>query len=176
MANGSLSLVMPSSNGAKKFIIAHIQAGDFVGEAAFTVPGNKVRNHALVADEVSELIEVPVATLNQLITGDMRDCAQNLILSLAAQSTVRFDMVLRKMSCMADSGVRGRIVQAITDLSNEPKSMSHPDGVQIKISRQDLARLCGCSREMAGRVLKQLQDEGFLSANGKTVVVFRTKE
>jgi CRP/FNR family cyclic AMP-dependent transcriptional regulator len=39
------------------------------------------------------------------------------------------------------------------------------------VSRQDLARLVGCSREMAGRVLKNLEDEGVLRATGKTVVM-----
>jgi len=49
--------------------------------------------------------------------------------------------------------------------------MTHPEGMQIRVSRQDLARLVGCSREMAGRVLKNLEDEGVLRATGKTVVM-----
>jgi CRP/FNR family cyclic AMP-dependent transcriptional regulator len=50
--------------------------------------------------------------------------------------------------------------------------MTHPDGMQIKVSRQELSRLVGCSREMAGRVLKVLEDQGLLKARGKTIVVF----
>lgn len=53
--------------------------------------------------------------------------------------------------------------------------MSHPDGTQIKVSRQELARIVGCSREMAGRVLKQLQEQNVLTARGKTIVVFGTR-
>ena len=41
--------------------------------------------------------------------------------------------------------------------------------------RQELARLVGCSREMAGRVLKKLQEDGKLHARGKTVVVYGTR-
>jgi len=52
--------------------------------------------------------------------------------------------------------------------------MTHPQGTQIRVSRQELARIVGCSREMAGRVLKQLEAEGALHARGKTVVVYRT--
>src|SRR3546814_20773890 len=52
--------------------------------------------------------------------------------------------------------------------------MSHPDGTQLRVSRQELARLVGCSREMAGRVLKKLQADGKLPARGKTVVVYGT--
>jgi CRP/FNR family cyclic AMP-dependent transcriptional regulator len=50
--------------------------------------------------------------------------------------------------------------------------MTHPDGMQIKVSRQELSRLVGCSREMAGRVLKVLEEQGLLTAKGKTIVVF----
>ena len=46
------------------------------------------------------------------------------------------------------------------DLCREPDAMTHPDGMQIKVSRQELSRLVGCSREMAGRVLKVLEDQG----------------
>ncbi len=58
------------------------------------------------------------------------------------------------------------------DLCNEPDAMTHPDGMQIKVSRQELSRLVGCSREMAGRVLKVLEEQGLVSASGKTIVVF----
>jgi CRP/FNR family transcriptional regulator, cyclic AMP receptor protein len=45
--------------------------------------------------------------------------------------------------------------------------------MQIKVSRQELSRLVGCSREMAGRVLKVLEEQGLLRARGKTIVVLR---
>ena len=58
------------------------------------------------------------------------------------------------------------------DLCNEPDAMTHPGGMQIKVSRQELSRLVGCSREMAGRVLKVLEEQGLVSASGKTIVVY----
>ena len=33
----------------------------------------------------------------------------------------------------------------------------------------------GCSREMAGRVLKVLEDQGLISASGKTIVVYNAR-
>ena len=41
--------------------------------------------------------------------------------------------------------------------------------------RAELARSVGCSREMAGRVLKKLQTDGLLHARGKTVVLYGTR-
>jgi CRP/FNR family cyclic AMP-dependent transcriptional regulator len=49
--------------------------------------------------------------------------------------------------------------------------MTHPDGMQIKITRQEIGRNVGCSREMVGRVLKTLEDQGLVTAKGKTMVV-----
>jgi CRP/FNR family cyclic AMP-dependent transcriptional regulator len=71
--------------------------------------------------------------------------------------------------------VTSRIASTVVDLCQEPDAMSHPNGTQIRVSRQELARIVGCSREMAGRVLKQLEEQGMLQARGKTVVVFRDK-
>ena len=47
--------------------------------------------------------------------------------------------------------------------------------MQIKVSRQELSRLVGCSREMAGRVLKVLEDQGLITATGKTIVVYNVR-
>jgi CRP/FNR family cyclic AMP-dependent transcriptional regulator len=53
--------------------------------------------------------------------------------------------------------------------------MTHPDGMQIKITRQEIGRIVGCSREMAGRVLKALEEQALISVAGKTIVVFGTR-
>ena len=50
--------------------------------------------------------------------------------------------------------------------------MTHPKGTQIRVSRQEISRIVGCSREMVGRVLKQLEAEGRIAAAGKTMVIF----
>jgi CRP/FNR family cyclic AMP-dependent transcriptional regulator len=44
--------------------------------------------------------------------------------------------------------------------------------MQIRITRQEISRIVGCSREMAGRVLKDLQQQGLIWVKGKTIVVY----
>ena len=51
--------------------------------------------------------------------------------------------------------------------------MTHPDGMQIRVTRQELGKLVGCSREMAGRVLKMLEGDGYITVAGKTIVLLR---
>ena len=65
--------------------------------------------------------------------------------------------------------------RTLVDLCEEPDAMSHPQGTQIRISRQEISRIVGCSREMVGRVLKQLEEEGKIAVSGKTIVVFQTR-
>jgi CRP/FNR family cyclic AMP-dependent transcriptional regulator len=42
-------------------------------------------------------------------------------------------------------------------------------------SDQEIGRIVGCSREMVGRVLKDLEERNLVSVKGKTMVVFGTR-
>jgi CRP/FNR family cyclic AMP-dependent transcriptional regulator len=53
--------------------------------------------------------------------------------------------------------------------------MTHPDGMLIRVTRQELGRIVGCSREMVGRVLKDLEEDHLISVAGKSIVVFGTR-
>ena len=53
--------------------------------------------------------------------------------------------------------------------------MTHPDGMQLRVTRQEIGRIVGCSREMVGRVLKSLEEQRLITASGKTIVVFGTR-
>ena len=98
-----------------------------------------------------------------------------MIFELATQLATRLDRTNRKLGDLAFVDVTGRVAHAIMDLCGEPDAMTHPEGMQIKVSRQELSRLVGCSREMAGRVLKVLEEQGLLRATGKTIVVFNAR-
>jgi CRP/FNR family transcriptional regulator, cyclic AMP receptor protein len=84
-------------------------------------------------------------------------------------------MTSRKFSDLAFMDVEGRIARTLLELCKEPDAITHPDGMQLHISRQEIGRLVGCSREMAGRVLKELENKKLLTAHGKTIVVFGTR-
>ena len=71
--------------------------------------------------------------------------------------------------------VTGRIAGTLLELCKQPDAMTHPDGMQIRITRQEIGRIVGCSREMAGRVLKDLEERGLIYVKGKTIVVFGTR-
>ena len=88
-----------------------------------------------------------------------------LVFELATQLATRLDRTNRKLGDLAFVDVTGRVAHAIMDLCSEPDAMTHPEGMQIKVSRQELSRLVGCSREMAGRVLKVLEEANIKIGN-----------
>ena len=56
-----------------------------------------------------------------------------------------------------------------------PCAEIRPSSSSVFITRQEIAKIVGCSREMAGRVMKTLEEDGLISAHGKTIVVFGTR-
>jgi CRP/FNR family cyclic AMP-dependent transcriptional regulator len=71
--------------------------------------------------------------------------------------------------------VAGRIAKTLLDLCHEPTALSHPEGTQIHISRQEIGRLVSCSRETVGRVLKQMTIDGMIEVKGMDIVVYHSR-
>jgi CRP/FNR family cyclic AMP-dependent transcriptional regulator len=93
------------------------------------------------------------------------------LFSVAKQIAKRLRETTQKASDLAFLSVTGRITQVLKDLAKQPDAMTHPDGMQIKITRQEIGRIAVCSREMAGRVIKELENHGLITVAGKTIVL-----
>ena len=93
----------------------------------------------------------------------------------STRGRARLRTTTRKVGDLAFLDVTGRVARTLLDLCKQPDAMTHPDGMQIKITRQEIGRIVGCSREMVGRVLKTLEDQGLVHVKGKTMVVFGTR-
>ena len=76
------------------------------------------------------------------------------------------------MTDLAFIDVSGRIARCLIDLSSQPEAMILPNGRQIRITRQEIGRIVGCSREMVGRVLKTLEEQGMIETDGKAILIF----
>ena len=90
---------------------------------------------------------------------------------LATQIATRLLKTNRKVRDLAFLDVSGRIARTLLDLCKEPDAMTHPDGMQISVTRQELGRIVGCSREVVGRVLKIFAQQDLIQVKGKTIVV-----
>ena len=173
VVSGSLSVISEEPDG-RELVLGYINAGDFIGEMGLFVPVDH-REVLLRARTACELAELSYERLHQLFAGPLSAECPRILYAIGAQLSKRLLDTSRKASRLAFLDVSGRIIRTLNDLCQEPDAMSHPQGTQIRVSRQEISRIVGCSREMAGRVLKQLQQEGKLHARGKTVVVFGTR-
>lgn len=99
----------------------------------------------------------------------------DILMRLSAQMARRLQVTSEKVGNLAFLDVTGRIAQTLLNLAKQPDAMTHPDGMQIKITRQEIGQIVGCSRETVGRILKMLEDQNLISAHGKTIVVYGTR-
>ncbi|HRN59465.1 MAG TPA: cAMP-activated global transcriptional regulator CRP [Chiayiivirga sp.] len=166
--SGSLSVISEEEDG-RELVLTYINPGEFVGETGVFISAPQ-RDVVLRTRTACELAEISYERLHALFGGLREECPR-LLFAIGSQLTRRLLHTGRKASRLAFMDVSNRIANTILDLCHEPDAMSHPEGTQIRVSRQELARIVGCSREMAGRVLKQLEERGMLRARGKTIVV-----
>lgn len=155
----------------REMLVGHAVAGEFVGDLGLFFPAPR-RHIALRARTACEVGQISHARFMELMEGPLKDDAVKVLYSIGSHLSKRLLGATRKASGLALVDVRERIMRAVIELARHPDALTHPDGMQIKASRQELAKLSGCSREMAGRALKELEADGRLTARGKTIVVF----
>jgi CRP/FNR family cyclic AMP-dependent transcriptional regulator len=158
--SGSVAILTEEEND-RELILGYFGPGQFVGEMGLFVE-SEAREVILRTRVPCELAEISYERVYQLFEGPLIQDAAKLLYAIGAQLSRRLLDTSRKAGRLAF-------------LAREPEAMSHPQGTQLRVSRQELARLVGCSREMAGRVLKKLQADGKLHARGKTVVLYGTR-
>lgn len=171
--SGSVSIIAEEEDD-RELVLGYFGPGEFVGEMGLFIESD-AREVILRTRTTCELAEVSYERLHQLFQGPLAPDAARILYAIGSQISKRLLHTSRKASRLAFLDVSDRIVRTLHDLAEEPESMSHPQGTQLRVSRQELARLVGCSREMAGRVLKKLQVDGVLHARGKTVVLYGTR-
>jgi CRP/FNR family cyclic AMP-dependent transcriptional regulator len=169
--DGSVSvMVEDESEPGHMLVVAYLNPGDFVGEMGLFDDEAQVRSAMVVAKTQCEVAEISYERFHQI-----RSQYPDILYAVSRQLGTRLRLTTRKLSDLAFVDVSGRIAHTLLDLCKEPDAMTHPDGMQIKVTRQELGKIVGCSREMAGRVLKALQEEGLVSVSGKTMVVYGTR-
>jgi CRP/FNR family cyclic AMP-dependent transcriptional regulator len=165
VVSGSVEVMIEDEEG-NEMVLAYLNKGQFFGEMGLFYD-QPTRSAWVRSRQQCELAEMTYPRFRQLASE-----SPGLVFELATQLATRLDRTNKKLGNLAFVDVSGRVAHTIMDLCSEPDAMTHPEGMQIKVSRQELSRLVGCSREMAGRVLKALEEQGLLRASGKTVVVY----
>jgi len=170
LREGSVTVCMENEEG-EELIVAYLNQGDFIGEIGlFSDVGDRMVTVRAKTDCRTE--EISYQQIRSLATTQLKNSYPVLLHNIAEQMARRLLSTTRKATDLAFLDVAGRVESALEELSQQPDAMRHPQGMQIKVTRQEISRMVGCSREMVGRVLKELQESGMIWAHGKTVIVY----
>ena len=162
--SGSVTVLTEDDKG-REIVLAYLNPGDFFGEIGmFDDDKRSAFVRARTNCEIAQMSYNKLKSLNSLFP--------ELLIAIASQMAVRLRKTSRKVTDLAFTDVQGRVARTLLDLCKEPDAMTHPDGMQIRITRQELGRIVGCSREMVGRVLKHLEEQHLIAVSGKTMVIF----
>ncbi len=171
LIEGSVAAMIDDESERRELLLAYINKGEFIGEMGLFIP-QTTRSVIIRTRTKCKVAEITYQRLDRLLTEELKDVAKDFLYSVGMQLSQRLRVTSRKVGHLAFLDVTGRIAGTLLDLCKQPDAMSHPDGMQIRVTRQELSRIVGCSREMAGRVLKNLEEQGLVSIKGKTIVVF----
>lgn len=166
--SGSVSVILEDNDG-KEVIVAYLNPGDFLGEMGL-FEQTEDRSAWCRTRNQSEIAEISYANFNAYVHGH-----PEIVFTIGRQMATRLRNTTRKVGDLSFFDVTGHVVRTLIDLAKEPDAMTHPLGMQIRITRQEIGRIVNCSREMAGRVLKNLEEQELVTVSGKTIVVFGTR-
>lgn len=166
---GSVTVLMEDDDG-HEIVLAYLNEGDFFGELGLF--DDDLHRSAWVRSRTRcELAQISYDKLRDVF----KDSSCEILFKMASQMAFRLRNTSRKVGDLAFLDVSGRVARALLDLCKQPDALTHPDGMQIRVTRQELGRIAGCSREMVGRVLKDLEERHLIDVHGKTIVVFGTR-
>jgi len=166
--SGSVTVLMEDEDG-RELILAYLGPGEFFGELGLF--GDEPKRSACVRTRTECEVAVISYEKFKILSHEVPD----LLMHLTAQIAARLRATSRKVGNLAFLDVTGRIARALLDLAGDSQAITHPDGMLIRITREELGRLVNCSREIAGKVLRDLEQQGLIQVEGKSIVVYHTR-
>ena len=145
----------------REIILAWLGPGEFFGEMGL-IDGS-ARSASVVAVENCELLAIGKQEFQRCMQDNFQ-VAQKLMQILVR----RLREADRNIESLALLDVYGRVARLLLDLSEEE------DGkrlVKKKISKQDMARMIGASREMVSKVMRDLEVGGYIISSGDQITI-----
>jgi CRP/FNR family cyclic AMP-dependent transcriptional regulator len=145
--------VITTDQRGREVILATMQPGDYVGEMSLI---DNEPHSATVRAEV----QTDVLVLGRLEFA--RCLPENSSMAYAVMKGLvqRLRHADRKIESLALMDVYGRVARALLEFAI-PDAQGNAV-IRDKVSRQDLAKMVGASREMVSRVMKDLEERGFI--------------
>ena len=159
---GRARVITQDSRG-REVILATMNPGDYVGEMSLI--DNQPHSATVRAEVQTDVLILGRAEFARCLP-------ENTSMAYAVMKGLvqRLRQADRKIESLALMDVYGRVARALLEFARPDK-----DGqlvIRERVSRQDVAKMIGASREMVSRVMKDLEDRGFIESaeDGSTII------
>jgi len=152
--------VYVSDDQGKEIILNTQGPGEYLGELALL--GESPRTASVMTLEDSRFLVITKRAFLECLSKN-----PNIALNLIKGLVRRVSALTESVSNLALRGVYGRLSNALMEHASEE------DGrlVTQRLTQQDIANLVGSSREMVSRIFKDLKAGGYISVEGKRIII-----
>jgi len=165
LVSGSMSVLIEGEDG-KEMIIAYLNQGEFFGEMGLFGEEESRRSAWVRAKSTCEVAEISYTKFHEISAEH-----PEIVFAIEQQMARRLRAITRKAMDLAFLDVTGRIAHMLLEFARQSGANIHPEGMQINVSRQEIAMSVGCSREMVTRVLKVMEERGIVSITGRSILI-----
>ena len=160
IVSGRLKVMVGEADG-KETILGILGPGEFFGEMGLI--DDNPRSASVVAIEPCELLALTKRVFRRLLV-------ENPGLAMAVMRVLvrRLREADRKIGSLAMLDVYGRVARLLLDMS---EIVNGQKVVTRRVSKQDIAKMIGASREMVSKVMKDLQTSGHIEIQGTLIVL-----
>jgi CRP/FNR family transcriptional regulator, cyclic AMP receptor protein len=161
LLNGRARVLTADTRG-REVILAVLQPGDYVGEMSLI--DNEPHSATVRAEVQTDMLVLGRSEFSRCLPE-----SSSLSYAILRGLVARLRNADRQIESLALLDVYGRVARTLLDMSEEEKGLKIIRG---KVSRQDMAKVVGASREMVSRVMKDLEDKGVIETleNGSVVI------
>jgi CRP-like cAMP-binding protein len=155
--------VLTSDDRGREVILAVLKSGDYVGEMSLI--DNQPHSASVRCELQSDILILGQAEFARCLP-------ENSTLSYAIMRGLvsRLRSADRQIESLALLDVYGRVARTLLDMA---ENVNGQKVVQSKVSRQDMAKIVGASREMVSRVMKDLEERGVIETLESGAVVLK---
>ncbi|MFY9327044.1 MAG: Crp/Fnr family transcriptional regulator [Georgfuchsia sp.] len=158
--NGMLKVQVSDADG-REVILSMLGRGELFGEMGAL--DNQPCSATIVATKPSDLVVISKQDFQKILSNNFE-----VSLAIMRGLSRRLREADRNIESLALLDVYGRVARLLLD------SMEEVEGRRIirrRISKQDIAKMIGASREMVSRVMKDLQQQGMIEETEDGIVL-----
>lgn len=165
IVNGALKVLVSDSDG-REVILSILGRGELFGEMGAI--DDHPRSATVIATQSSDLVVISKADFQQVLS-------ENFEVSIAIMRGLasRLRLADRKIESLALLDVYGRVARLLLDQSEESEGRRV---INRPMTKQDIAKMIGASREMVSRVMKDLQLQGLIEETNDRIILHEKLE